>query len=167
MSNVQKKNDSKHVLSASFISLYVLLRLASPSGLSTHELPRKQLKLAIQKEPPARAKAMADPNFFSNLKEIKKINPNTRPVYHVDRILENISKTEKGESSGNHLNRASVTALNNYSDATGVKRTAMSEMSLASKVPDPNRKRVRFKENLVEIREYERNPEEWTSFVSY
>ncbi|OBZ91767.1 hypothetical protein A0J61_00215 [Choanephora cucurbitarum] len=149
---------------------------SSQSSASTNELPRKQVKLAIQKEPPARAKAMADPNFFSNLKEVKKITPNTRPVYHVDRILENISKTDKGESSTNSLKKRALSAnniaLNAYSatgttsvsDSTGVKRAAMSEMSLASKVPDPNRKRVRFKENLVEIREYERNPEEWTSF---
>lgn len=29
------------------------------------------------------------------------------------------------------------------------------------------KKKVRFRDDLVEIREYERNPEEWTSFVSF
>lgn len=118
---------------------------ASPPS-STESPVKKQIKLAIQKEPPARPKAMADPNFLSSLRESKKY-PNTRPIYNVDKILEGF---------GNKPGKATT--------ETSLKRQEPS--STAAEADSSKRKRVRFKDNLVEIREYEKNPEEWTNFVS-
>ena len=126
---------------------------ASPPS-STESPVKKQIKLAIQKEPPARPKAMADPNFLSSLRESKKY-PNTRPIYNVDKILEGF---------GNKLVRPS-TLLDNDSILSHMKREAANN-STSDAADSPKRKRVRFKDDLFEIREYEKNPEEWTSFVS-
>ncbi|KAL7319379.1 hypothetical protein PS15m_002519 [Mucor circinelloides] len=120
-------------------------RASSASPPSSTESPvKKQIKLAIQKEPPARPKAMADPNFLSSLRESKKY-PNTRPIYNVDKILEGF---------GNKPGKATT--------ETSLKRQEPS--STATEADSSKRKRVRFKDDLVEIREYEKNPEEWTNF---
>lgn len=89
---------------------------------------------------------MADPNFLSSLRESKKY-PNTRPIYNVDKILEGF-----GSKPGNTTTE------------TSPKRPEPG--STAAETNSAKRKRVRFKDNLVEIREYEKNPEEWTNFVS-
>lgn len=94
----------------------------------------KKVRLAIQKEPPARPKAMADMNFFapSVSTEPKRFRI-VRPVYSVD------PTAVKEESSSPLIKSVSPTA----------------------------KKTVRFAEKLFEIREYEKNPEEWTNFVSF
>ncbi|KAL9539666.1 hypothetical protein MBANPS3_010134 [Mucor bainieri] len=120
-------------------------RASSTSPPSSSGSPvRKQIKLAIQKEPPTRPKAMADPNFFSSLKEPKKY-PKDRPIYSVDSILEGF-----GNKSGKAITESSP------------KKPEPSSATAAA--DSPTKKRVRFKDNLVEIREYEKNPEEWTNF---
>lgn len=96
----------------------------------------KKLKLAIQKEPPVRPKAIADPNFFPTLGEQKKYR---RPVYVVD------------ENDNNPAENKAVVPL---------------DSSTTTVSPPSNKKRVTFSDKLVEVREYEKNPEEWSSFVS-
>ncbi|KAI8079321.1 hypothetical protein BDF21DRAFT_419889 [Thamnidium elegans] len=107
----------------------------SPERSSSTSPPteHKKVRLAIQKEPPARPKAMADMNFFapSVSTEPKRFRI-VRPVYSVD------PTTVKEESNSSVVKSAS-----------------------------PSKKTVRFAEKLVEIREYEKNPEEWTSFDGY
>lgn len=90
--------------------------------------------MAIQKDPPARPKAMTDPNFFtSSLGGPADVKYRTvRPVYSTGPLKED---------------EATTTAL-------------------VSRPPLPTKKSVTFAEKLFEIREYEKNPEEWTSFVS-
>lgn len=107
----------------------MLKKKASTSPPTEH----KKVRLAIQKEPPARPKAMADMNFFapSVSTEPKRFRI-VRPVYSVD------STAVKEESSSPLIKSAS-----------------------------PAKKTVRFAEKLFEIREYEKNPEEWTNFVSF
>ncbi|GAN08781.1 hypothetical protein MAM1_0223c08297 [Mucor ambiguus] len=120
-------------------------RASSTSPPSSTEPPvRKQIKLAIQKEPPTRPKAMADPNFLLSLRESKKY-PNTRPIYSVDTILEGFGNKPGKITTENSLKRPEPSSTTAETDSS-------------------KRKRVRFKDNLVEIREYEKNPEEWTSF---
>lgn len=87
--------------------------------------------MAIQKDPPARAKAIADTNFFnpSLVQDVKKFRT-VRPVYSVAPIKEE------------------------------------DQPLVIAKPPLSNKKSVTFAEKLFEIREYEKNPEEWTSFVS-
>ncbi|GAA5800672.1 hypothetical protein HPULCUR_006108 [Helicostylum pulchrum] len=105
----------------------------SPERSSSTSPPteHKKVRLAIQKEPPARPKAMADMNFFapSVSTEPKRFRI-VRPVYSVDPTT-----TVKEENSSPLIKSAS-----------------------------PTKKTVRFAEKLVEIREYEKNPEEWTNF---
>ncbi|KAK4515952.1 uncharacterized protein ATC70_010912 [Mucor velutinosus] len=120
-------------------------RASSTSPPSSTESPaRKQIKLAIQKEPPTRPKAMADPNFLSSLRESKKY-PITRPIYNVDKILEGFGSKPGKPTTENSLKRPESSSTSADADSS-------------------KRKRVRFKDNLVEIREYEKNPEEWTNF---
>jgi hypothetical protein len=87
----------------------------------------------------------------------------------VDRILEDLNttktdKTEKG-AAGNMLNASpsyTATLLSNTTATPAVEEAAITPADPSSN----NKRRVRFKDNLVEIREYEKNPEEWRSFVS-
>jgi hypothetical protein len=86
----------------------------------------------------------------------------------VDRILEDLNtktdKTEKG-TAASMLNAGPSypNALHSSTPTT----PAVEEAAITSVNPSSsNRRRVRFKDNLVEIREYEKNPEEWRSFVS-
>ncbi|KAI8640041.1 hypothetical protein BD408DRAFT_420372 [Parasitella parasitica] len=130
-------------------------RLSSTSPPSSTEQPvKKQIKLAIQKEPPSRPKAMADPNFLSSLRESKKY-PNTRPIYNVDKILEGFGNKYGKTSTASEADTMSLSSFK--------KRDA--EDSTPG-VDSPKKKRVRFKDDLFEIREYEKNPEEWTNFDS-
>lgn len=101
----------------------------------------KKIKLAIQKEAPVRPKAIADLNFFpTTLGEKKKYR---RPVY--------ISESNPNNESTPFMNKIPESAV----------VTTTSTFS-----PTTNKKRVTFSEKLFEIREYEKNPEEWTIGVS-
>ncbi|CEP09701.1 hypothetical protein [Parasitella parasitica] len=124
--------------------------LSPPS--STEQPAKKQIKLAIQKEPPSRPKAMADPNFLSSLRESKKY-PNTRPIYNVDKILEGF---------GNKYGKTNTISIADTTPFNSLKKPETDKST--SGVDSPKKKRVRFKDDLFEIREYEKNPEEWTNF---
>ncbi|KAI8082500.1 uncharacterized protein B0P05DRAFT_537306 [Gilbertella persicaria] len=119
------------------------------------------IQTCYSKRAPARPKAIEDTSFFSNLRETKKYPLNARPVYHVDKILDDMTKSEKANVSKKTMTNTTI-PTSSSSFTIGQKRAAAEDFT--PKVVDPNRKRVRFKDNLVEIREYERNPEEWTSF---
>ncbi|KAI7902874.1 uncharacterized protein BX663DRAFT_508715 [Cokeromyces recurvatus] len=137
-----------------------------------NELPpaKKAIKLAIQKEPPSKPKAIINSNFFSSLIEPKKltsttassstnttttttsttstitstITPTPRPIYSVDRILETISKNDKS----NEVN----TDVDMISSTTPITTNTKPK------------KRVQFKDDLVEIREFTSYPGERTRF---
>lgn len=86
--------------------------------------------MAIQKDPPARPKAIADINFF---------NPSLGPDVKKFRIVRPIYSVGPNKEE---------------------------EQPLVIAKPLSNKKSVTFADKLFEIREYEKNPEEWTSFVS-
>jgi hypothetical protein len=109
--------------------------------------------LAIQKEPPVRPKAIANPNFFPALVEQKKYR---RPVYSVDEPNESNNKYESTSNNNN----------NNNNNASISSPTTTTTTTTTPPPPKTNKKKVTFSEKLVEIREYEKNPEEWTIFVS-
>ncbi|KAI9481161.1 MAG: hypothetical protein EXX96DRAFT_649690 [Benjaminiella poitrasii] len=124
---------------------------------------KKTIKLAIQKEPPQpKPKSVVNTNFFSSMisepsttttstSTKKAITPiaattnATRPIYSVDRILENISKNDK---------------TNEDIEMSPATPPTTSTTSTKSK------KRVQFKDDLVEIREFTSFPGERTRFFS-
>ncbi|CAO3627310.1 unnamed protein product [Mucor hiemalis] len=156
LKNIKKtatsKNDNEIVsMSSKIINDWKLLQKPSNgvkrdsperSSASPPTPEAKKLKLAIQKEPPMRPKAMADPNFFPTLGEQKKFR---RPVYVVDENDNNAFKATSGV----------ITFAPSSGATTDLPRTVS---------PPSNKKRVTFSDKLFEVREYEKNPEEWTSF---
>lgn len=150
LKNIKKtatsKNDIEIVsMSSKLISEWKELQAKPSNNLGKRDSPErssaspptpeaKKLKLAIQKEPPVRPKAIADPNFFPTLGEQKKYR---RPVYVVD------------ENDSNPAENKAVVPL---------------DSSTTTVSPPSNKKRVTFSDKLVEVREYEKNPEEWSSF---
>ncbi|KAI7892029.1 uncharacterized protein EV154DRAFT_506093 [Mucor mucedo] len=115
----------------------------SPERSSSDSPPateQKKIRLAIQKDPPAaRPKAMTDPNFFTSSLASDVKYRTVRPVYSVG--------PNKEET---------VAATTSTSTAAAAATTTTTKR--------PAKKSVTFAENLFEIREYEKNPEEWTSF---
>jgi hypothetical protein len=94
--------------------------------------------LAIQKEPPVRAKAMSDLGFFNNSRHGESRKPRARPTYYIEG------------------------AEPNAMDIDGANKEEFTK----SEVPARPKKRVRFSENLVQIRLFETDPAEWGNFVS-
>lgn len=85
----------------------------------------------------------------------------------MDRILEEFnSKTDKTEKNTTiSMSNTSSSYLSTPPSSTTTPAVEVGTISTTNPSSN-NKRRVRFKDNLVEIREYEKNPEEWRSFVS-
>ncbi|KAI9359378.1 hypothetical protein BD770DRAFT_385839 [Pilaira anomala] len=105
---------------------------------SSNSLPAteyKKVRLAIQKDPPPRPKAITDLNFFNSAAGVEQKRFRTiRPIYNVP---------------------ATTTTANEVPPLAVTKTIS---------TPSSTKKTVTFADNLFEIREYEKNPEEWTNF---
>lgn len=108
-------------------------KLASNSPPATEY---KKVRLAIQKDPPPRPKAITNLNFFNSAAGVEQKKFRTiRPIYTVP-----------------------TTTTTNEAPPLAVTKPIST--------PSSTKKTVTFADNLFEIREYEKNPEEWANFVS-
>jgi hypothetical protein len=157
-----------HLMTKRYILIrLVLYSIASSSPPPTPPSDAKKFKLAIQKEPPAKPKALIDPNFLSALVEPKPLMESkkfriTRPIYNVDKLdtdSEEVGSPIAATSTG-------LISMMKGSAATAPKRSPPLLSSPVNRSPPSKRRRVTFKDDLCEYKYYEKDPLEWSSFVS-
>lgn len=134
---------------------------ATAASSTTPQNEPKKIKLAIQKDPPAKPKAIIDNNFLSALGEPKtkpliesKKFKIVRPIYNVDTLI-----TANNTPSANNSPTTTLSPMKRSSPSSP-------QSPFNRSVVQSNRRRVTFKDDICQIRIYEPDPEEWTSFVS-